>query len=135
MFMRSIPLFNLFGFQVRLDPSWLFLAFLLVWALSQGMFPYFYPGLSSAVYFWMGIISVIGLFGCIVLHEFGHAWVAQRFGLPMRGITLFLFGGVAEMGDESPSPKAELWMALAGPAVSVLLLLIFLGLSTIGDAH
>lgn len=124
MFSRGIPLFNLFGFQVKLDPSWLLLAVLMVWSFSAGVFPGRYPGLEPITYFWMGIVMVIGLFLSIVLHEFAHAWVARCFGLPMSGITLFLFGGVAEMTEDSPSPTAELLMALAGPAASVFILLI-----------
>jgi Zn-dependent protease/CBS domain-containing protein len=118
-----------------MDPSWLFLAFLLVFTLSRGLFPNSYPGLTETTYFWMGILGMLGLFGSIVLHEFGHAWVAQRFGLPMRGITLFLFGGVAEMSEESPGPAAEFWMAIAGPTVSALILICCLTLSFLGKMH
>lgn len=135
MFFRGIPLFNLFGFQIKMDPSWLFLALLLIWTLSKGFFPHSYPGLSDITYLWMGISGMLGLFGSIVLHEFGHAWVAQRFGIPMRGITLFLFGGVAEMSDDSPSPLAEFWMALAGPLVSVFILLFSILLSFLGSTQ
>jgi Zn-dependent protease/CBS domain-containing protein len=69
----------------------------------------------------MGIAGTLGLFASIVFHEFCHSLVARRYGLPMRGITLFIFGGVAEMSDEPASPKAEFLMAIAGPVSSVLL--------------
>src|SRR5690606_34060662 len=62
-----------------------------------------------------------GLFASILLHELGHALTAERFGVPMRGITLFIFGGVAEMTQEPPSAKAEFFVAIAGPIVSVVL--------------
>lgn len=135
MFKRSFPLFNLAGFKVRLDPSWFFLALLITWMLSQHVFPTSYPGLTLITYLWMGLLVVIGLFSSIVFHEFSHAWVARYFGIPMHGITLFIFGGVAEMTDEPASPKGELLMALAGPAASVLLFLLFSALATGEKLH
>ena len=135
MFSKSIPLFSLFGFQVRLDPSWFFLAILIIWSLSAGLFPLVYPGLKASTYLWMASFVLLGLFSSIVLHEFAHAWVANRYGLPMQGITLFIFGGVAEMGDESPNPKSEFLMALAGPFMSVLLLALFSFGSWWGEQH
>jgi Zn-dependent protease/CBS domain-containing protein len=77
---------------------------------------------------------VIGLFLSIVLHEFGHSVIARKFGIPMRGITLFIFGGVAEMGGHPPSPKSEFFMALAGPLVTVVLTGVFVTLNQLGDA-
>jgi Zn-dependent protease len=69
----------------------------------------------------MGIAGAVGLLISIVFHEFCHSIVARQFGLPMRGITLFIFGGVAEMKHEPPSAKAEFMMAIAGPLSSFLL--------------
>jgi len=69
----------------------------------------------------MGIASALGLFGSIVVHELSHSLVARRRGLPMKGITLFIFGGVAEMGEEPSSAKTEFLMAIAGPIASILL--------------
>jgi Zn-dependent protease len=69
----------------------------------------------------MGIAGTIALFGSVVLHEFSHAIVARRYGIPMRGITLFIFGGVAEMSEEPSTAKAELFMAVAGPLASLLI--------------
>lgn len=135
MFSRGIPLFNLSGFQVKLDPSWLLLAVLMAWSFSAGVFPFTYPGLSTGTYLGMGAGMVLGLFLSITLHEFAHAWVARCFGLPMSGITLFLFGGVAEMSDDSPSPMAELLMALAGPATSVIILLVCITLTLTGNTY
>jgi Zn-dependent protease len=66
-------------------------------------------------------ITAAGIFLCLILHELGHALVGRRFGIRFRSIRLFIFGGVAEMETEPPSAKAELWMAAAGPAVSLLL--------------
>ena len=69
----------------------------------------------------MGAAGALGLFASIVFHEFCHSLVARRFGMVMKGITLFIFGGVAEMGEEPPSAKAEFFMAAAGPVSSLFL--------------
>jgi Zn-dependent protease/CBS domain-containing protein len=73
----------------------------------------------------MGLITALAFFACIVLHELGHALVARSRGMPIKGITLFLFGGVAELGDEPPSAGTEFVMAIAGPAVSAVLAALF----------
>lgn len=118
-------LFSLFGFQVKVDLSWLLLALLISWSLAAGLFPTEYPDLSKRAYAWMGIACAIGVFFSIVFHEFSHSLVARRFGIPIKGITLFIFGGVAEMEKEPPSPKSEFLMAIAGPLASFLLAFIF----------
>jgi Zn-dependent protease/CBS domain-containing protein len=131
MFARRIHLFKLFGFNVNLDVSWFFLLILVTWSLASGFFPRSYQGLSTLSYWIMGIAAAMGLFFSIVLHETLHSIVARRFGLPMTGITLFLFGGVAEMSDEPPSPKAEFSMAIAGPILSIVLAGFFYGTSVL----
>lgn len=118
-------LFSLSGFEVKLDLSWLLLALLITWSLGAGVFPEEYPDLPRQVYAWMGLACAIGVFFSIVFHEFSHSVVARQFGLPIKGITLFIFGGVAEMEDEPPSPKSEFLMAAAGPLASFLLAYLF----------
>jgi Zn-dependent protease/predicted transcriptional regulator len=125
MFGRRITLFKMLGFEVRVDASWLIIAVLIVWSLAVGVFPYRLPGLPAATYWWMGIFGALGLFASIVVHEFSHSIVARRNGLPMKGITLFVFGGVAEMEAEPPDPKTELLMALAGPLASIAIGVVF----------
>lgn len=125
MFERRISLFSLFGFKVKLDISWFILAILIAWSLATGVFPHYFSGFETATYWWMGIAGAIGLFVSIVFHEFCHSIVARYYGLQMKGITLFVFGGVAEMESEPQSPKVEFLMALAGPLSSVLLSGIF----------
>lgn len=124
---RKFRLFRVFGFEVGLDPSWLVIATLVVWSLAAGVFPYLFEGYSTGVYWMMAVVATIGLFFSIVAHELSHSLAARRLGMQMRGITLFIFGGLAEMEDEPPSPKAEALMALAGPAMSIVLGGIFYG--------
>ena len=80
----------------------------------------------------MGLITALAFFACIVLHEFGHALVARSRGMPISGITLFLFGGVSELGDEPPSALTEFLMAIAGPLVSAVLAAAFWILAVLG---
>jgi Zn-dependent protease/CBS domain-containing protein len=121
MFGKKIHLFTLLGFDVGIDLTWILLALLVTWSLATGLFPHYFPGMLKSTYWWMGVGGALGLFVSIVFHEFCHSIVARRFGLPMKGITLFIFGGVAEMSDEPPSPTSEFLMAIAGPISSALL--------------
>lgn len=121
MFGARIELFRLFGIPIRLDLSWFVVALLIAWSLATALFPRLEPDLSASAYWAMGVAGALGLFASILVHEFSHAWVARRYAIPIEGITLFIFGGVAEMGGEPPSPKAEFRMAGAGPLVSIVL--------------
>jgi Zn-dependent protease len=129
MFGKTVTLFRIFGFEVKIDWSWLILGALIIWSLATGLFPAWYEGLAPSQYWAMGVAGALGLFVSIVFHEFWHSLIARKFGLDMKGITLFLFGGVAEMGDEPPSPRAEFFLAVAGPISSVVLAGAILGLS------
>lgn len=79
------------------------MAILITWSLATGYFPYTHEELARQTYWMMGAAGALGLFRSVVLHELAHAWVARRHGLPMKGITLFIFGGVAEMTRSSNS--------------------------------
>ena len=83
-------------------------------------------------YWMMGIFGAAGLFLSIILHEFSHSLVARKRGMAMKGITLFIFGGVAEMGDEPPGAGTELLMAAAGPLASIAIALVFYALYVLG---
>jgi Zn-dependent protease/predicted transcriptional regulator len=134
MFGKGIKLIKLFGFEVKIDFSWLLLGLLITWTLAQGLFPHYYEGLSTTTYWLMGVAGALGLLVSIVFHELWHSLIARRFGLPMKGITLFVFGGVAEMTEEPPSPKAEFFMAVAGPISSIVLGLGLFGVTFLGDS-
>jgi Zn-dependent protease len=125
MFGKSFRLLKLFGFEVKIDFSWLLLALLVCWSLADGYFPFRYRNLTTATYWIMGALGAAGLFLSIILHELGHSIVSRSQGLPIRGITLFIFGGVAEMSDEPPTARAEFLMAITGPLVSVALAIGF----------
>jgi Zn-dependent protease len=132
MFGKRITLFTLLGFAIRVDLSWTIIALLVTWSLAEGFFPFSYKDLSRSTYWWMGAVGAVGLFVSVILHELSHSLVARRYGLRMRGITLFIFGGVAEMDEEPPSAQAEWMMAIAGPMVSLVLALGFSGMAQVG---
>jgi len=123
MFFRGIRLFDLFGFPLRVDGSWIILAVLVTWSLAETGFPATFPGFPVVTYWLMGVAGSLLLFFSITFHELAHALVARHYGLKIRSITLFIFGGVAEMDDAPPSPRAEFWVAIAGPIASVALAL------------
>ncbi|MFT7879803.1 MAG: site-2 protease family protein [Sulfurimonas sp.] len=125
MLKRKTELFKLLGFTVSVDISWGIILFLVVWSLAKGAFPAYYPNLTMQTYWLMGIVGALGLFISIIIHEFSHSLVARKYGLDIKGITLFIFGGVAEMKDEPETPKIEFLMAIAGPVASLLLSLLF----------
>jgi len=125
VFGKRITLFTVFGIAIGVDFSWVFLALLIAWSLAQGFFPSVYEGLPAMAYWWMGLAGVAGLFVSIIAHELAHSMVAKAFGTPVEGITLFVLGGVAEMGEEPTTPGGELLMALAGPLMSAALALVF----------
>jgi Zn-dependent protease/CBS domain-containing protein len=129
MFGKGITLGHLFGIPIHIDLSWLVIVGLLTYTLAEGTFPALAGSeagillgldgpLPRATCWLMGLLGSIGFFASLLLHELSHALTARRFGIKTRGITLFLFGGVAEMGSEPPSPRAELAVAIAGPVIS-----------------
>lgn len=129
---HRIRLFSLFGFDVRVDASWLLLASLIAWSLAEGVFPELAPGLGAATYWWMATAVTIGLLMSIVFHETAHSLVARRFGIAIRGITLFVFGGVAELEGEPKRARSELFMAIAGPIASLCIALALFLLLAVG---
>ncbi|MGH7137335.1 MAG: site-2 protease family protein [Pirellulales bacterium] len=128
MFGKRWRLFRILGFPVSIDASWLIVLFLLTLSFAEEFpamlhqyFPTDAPLRSGTAYWAMGLITAVAFFGCILLHEFGHAVVARARGMHIGGITLFLFGGVAELQDEPETPGTEFLMAIAGPLVSAAL--------------
>jgi Zn-dependent protease/CBS domain-containing protein len=118
---RGLASFSILGVNIKLDASWILLALLIAWSLASGTFPALHQGLTTSSYWGMAAATVAGVAVSIILHELGHTLVARSFGLPVKSITLFVFGGIAEMEHEPKAPMAELVMAAAGPLVSVAL--------------
>ena len=116
---------RLLGIPVVVHSSWFIALFVLSWSLALAYYPEQARGLSSGTYWWMGIISALLLFASVLVHELAHALVARRYGVRTRSITLFMFGGVAQIAAEPPTADAELAIAAAGPAMSYVLAGLF----------
>ncbi len=121
MFKNAVEIFDIFGFRIRIDPSWLLIAALVVWSLSVNYFPQVVSGLSRSDYISLSVVTMLGMFASLIFHELSHSLVARRFGLGVGGITLFIFGGVAELEQEPRDAKSEFWIAIAGPVASLFL--------------
>ncbi len=122
---HNIPLGKILGIPIGLDYSWFVIFALLTWTLAGSYYPAEFKGWSPVLYWFMGAVTAIMLFVSVLLHELGHAVVALRYKIPVRSITLFLFGGVAQIGAEPPSAIAEFFIAIAGPLVSLALGILF----------
>lgn len=118
MHMPSWEIGRALGIPIRVHASWFLVFLLATWSLSTGYLPDSLPGLSPERYWAMGAVAAVLLFFSVLLHELGHSYVALYYRIPIEQITLFIFGGVAHMRREAPSPKAEFLIAVAGPAVS-----------------
>jgi len=125
---QGVPLGRILGIPIRLDYSWFLVLALLTWALAGSYFPAEYAGWPSELYWLMGALTAIAFFASLLLHELGHSVVALHYRVPVRNITLMVFGGVAQIGGEPPSAKAELRIAIAGPLVSFALAAAFYAL-------
>ncbi len=117
---ETIRLGRIAGIAVGLNWSLIVIFVLVATALAGGRFPAVHPGHGAAAYVVAGVATALLFFCSILAHELGHALVARRNGVEVEGITLWLFGGVARLGGESPDPGAELRIAAVGPAISVL---------------
>jgi Zn-dependent protease/CBS domain-containing protein len=125
----SVVLGRVAGVEVGVNWSWIVVVGLVIWSLGAVVFPDQVPGLSDGAYVAMAVVAALLFFTSLLLHELGHAVVARREGMEIEGITLWLFGGVARFKGMFPSGGAELRIALAGPAVSLFLGLLFLGVA------
>jgi Zn-dependent protease/CBS domain-containing protein len=132
-------LLRLLGIPISVDASWLIILALLTWSFAHELptllgvlLPQAQIEPAPAALWLMGLVTALAFFACILLHELGHAAVARARGMSIRGITLFLFGGVAEITDEPPSAGTEFLMAIAGPAVSLILAVVCGTLASVG---
>ena len=126
----SIRVGSLFGIPFYINPTWFLVLGLVTWSYGEGLaaqFPYL-PGASP---FLLGLVTALLLFSSVLAHELGHSFVAIKQGIKVDSITLFIFGGLASLEKESETPAAAFWVAIAGPAVSLVLFGI---LTTLGFA-
>ncbi|BAY19556.1 peptidase M50 [Anabaenopsis circularis NIES-21] len=127
----TIRVGNLFGIPFYIHPSWFLVLGLVTWSYSSGLSAQF-PQLSGGLALLLGLMTALLLFGSVVAHELGHSFVALRQGIDVKSITLFIFGGLANLEKESNTPAGAFWIAIAGPLVSLLLcgIVTILGVTT-----
>ena len=119
------------GVDLAIHPSWLVIAFLITYSLAVAQFPEQYPGWSGGLYWIVAAATALLFFASVLAHELSHALVARRFGLRVRDITLFIFGGTTSIDSDARSPREEALIALAGPATSIVLGAAFIGLGAV----
>lgn len=120
----SITLFHIRGIRIAVDWSWFLILFLLIVSLSSSYSDTLEESSSDSTPFLLAVLTALGFFGSILLHELGHAFAALRRGIGITSIQLWLFGGVARMDRESDSPEAEFEVAIAGPAVTLTIVVV-----------
>jgi Zn-dependent protease len=119
MLSSSFRLFRVFGIDVGVHVSWLVIFGLVTWSLAMGYFPVALPGIDAAIAWVLGAVAAILLFASVLIHELAHSLVARARGLDARSITLFLFGGVSNLGGEAKRPSTEFLVAVVGPLTSL----------------
>ncbi len=120
----SIRVGSLFGIPFYVHPSW-FLVLGLVTFTYGGELAAIFPGLGAGLPWLLGFVAALLLFASVLAHELGHSFVAIQQGIEVKSITLFLFGGLASLERESKTPGEAFWVAIAGPAVSLILFALF----------
>lgn len=116
----AIRIARLGRIELRLDPSWLFIFVLIAWSLGT-TFAHWHPAWSTSLVAVTALAAALVFFASVLAHELAHSLVAQAYGIPVRNITLHMFGGVSNIEKEPPSPGAELLIALVGPITSLAL--------------
>ncbi|MCH7706427.1 MAG: site-2 protease family protein, partial [Chloroflexi bacterium] len=122
------------GIRISVHFTWLFAVAFIALTLSEGFFPAYFRGWSTATYWGTGILASLLLFLSVLVHELAHSFVAQARGLKVEGITLFIFGGVSNMGSEATRARDEFVIAVVGPLTSLALAALFWALHLVmGD--
>jgi Zn-dependent protease/CBS domain-containing protein len=131
---NTVRLGRIFGIEIKLDYSWFIVFILTAWSLAGQYFPSMYPGWPRGVYWVMGAITAVLFFLSVLAHELAHSLVSQASGVPVRDITLFIFGGAAQISEEPKTARGELLMALVGPLTSLVIAALFGLLWLVGGA-
>src|SRR5437660_11013463 len=117
----SLRIGSIAGIEISLHVSWLIIVILLTWSLATGWFATLYPGWASSTYWVVSMLAALLLFGSVLVHELAHSLVARARGLPVKNITLFIFGGISNIEQEPQRPGVEFQVALVGPLTSLLI--------------
>ncbi|HVB96724.1 MAG TPA: site-2 protease family protein [Chloroflexota bacterium] len=128
MLNHSLRLGRIRGIEIDVNWSWLIIFILFTWSLAVFFFPAIYPRLPTLTNWIIGAISTLLLFVSVLLHELSHSLVAKAKGIPVRSITLFVFGGVSDIEEEPHTPMAEFLIAVAGPLTSLVIGVVSYGL-------
>ena len=132
----SFPIGTIAGIRIALHPTWLIIALLITLTLAAGDLPARFPGWPPYAYAALGAGVALLFFASVLAHELCHALVARRMGIGVRDITLFIFGGAATMARDADTPREEALVSLAGPACSLVLAGMLIGLSfLLQDTH
>ena len=124
---------RLAGIDISIHPSWLVIAFLITYSLAGSQFPRQFRGWTEGQYWIVAGATAALFFGSVLAHELSHAILARRFGLKVEGITLFIFGGVTSIDSDSRTPREEALIAAAGPATSLLIGAVLVGIDVFVD--
>jgi Zn-dependent protease/predicted transcriptional regulator len=121
----SLQVAEIYQIPIKLHYSLVLVFFLITWTLAYGFMPHYSPGLNPMQYWIMSIIGTVILFLSVLIHELSHSIVASRYGIKVKQIVLFIFGGVSDIEEEPKDFNKEFKMAIAGPAVSLVLSALF----------
>ena len=128
---QSIRVGRIFGVQIGIHPSWFVIALIVTYILAAGQLPAHYGGWGQATYWLVGAAISLLFFGSVLAHELSHALLARRFGLRVREITLFIFGGAASLEGDPQRPRDEALIAAAGPLTSLAIGAVLLGIGVL----
>jgi Zn-dependent protease/CBS domain-containing protein len=128
---QSIRIGRIFGVQIGLHPSWFVIALIVTYLVAAGQLPVAYPNWDPVLYWIVGALIALLFFGSVLAHELSHALVARHFGLKVREITLFIFGGAATLEGETKRPWDEALIAAAGPLISLVIAAVLFGIDAV----
>jgi Zn-dependent protease/CBS domain-containing protein len=130
----GLTIARVWGIPISVHASWLLVFALVAASLAAGYFPFHHPEWGAPTRWLLGAVTSLAFFASVLVHELGHSRIALRNGLPIRGITLFVFGGVAQIGNEPASPGVEFRIAIAGPLTSLAIAALFGGIGAVAGS-